>query len=233
MVAAVITTPKSDASCSRRAAICTVLPIASYCSDTSVEQRSNDDLAGVDANANGRRVFDLSDVLDHGKRRATCPDRVILLRDRRAEQRHDAVALQLVHRSFKPGDGFAHRRRDDPEPMVGFLRVEMIDEGGRSGDIGNKHRQALSLSLAGRARAIEFRWPGSRRWSPRCPSAGVDPQASQILVFGELRCPHSAHSCTSMEPQFAQNFASSSLWCWQVSQRIAAEYATRSFITTD
>src|SRR6266852_5319653 len=51
----------------------------------------------------------------------------------------------------------------------------------------------------------------------------TEPQPTQIFDFGELRHVQLAHIWTSMEPQFAQNFASSSFWRWHVSQSIAVQ----------
>ena len=94
------------------------------------QQCPDDDLSGVDADANRRRVLDFPNVLDHGQRRTAGPDRMILLRNRRTEQRHDAVALQLVDRPFKAGHRFAHRRCYDAELTIGLFRIEIVDEGG-------------------------------------------------------------------------------------------------------
>ena len=72
---------KSCASCSRRAAIWTVLPIASYCSDTSVESaRTTTSPVLMPIRIGG--ASSIFRIFDHGEGRATRPDSVILLRDR-------------------------------------------------------------------------------------------------------------------------------------------------------
>jgi hypothetical protein len=55
----------------------------------------------------------------------------------------------------------------------------------------------------------------------------IDPQRMQIVAFGELRQAHSAHICTSTDPQFAQKFASESFLYWHVTQSMQADLSSQ------
>jgi hypothetical protein len=55
----------------------------------------------------------------------------------------------------------------------------------------------------------------------------LDPQLMQVAAFGELRHAHPAQICTSIEPQFAQKFASGSLLHWHVSHSMQADLSSQ------
>ena len=116
---------------------------------------------GVEADAHGRTrrprvrrsssAYAASACLDgqgcgHGARR------VVLVRDGRAEQRHDAVAGELVHRAFVA----VHRLHQVAEAAVHdgvqVFRVETRRQRGEARDVGEEHGHLLALALEGAAR---------------------------------------------------------------------------------
>ena len=54
-------------------------------------------------------------------------NRIVLVRKRRAEQGHDAVALHPVDRTLVAMDGIDHRIQRRAQPQVGVFRVEILD----------------------------------------------------------------------------------------------------------
>ncbi len=59
----------------------------------------NQCLASIDADAHLQVVALLRDAIADGKRRAHCSFWVVLVRDGRAEERHDSVADELLYRA--------------------------------------------------------------------------------------------------------------------------------------
>src|SRR5262245_13090514 len=57
----------------------------------------------------------------HPKRRVACSKRVILVRNRCAEQRHDPVAHHPVHGALVPVDGLHHVLDDGVEELARLL----------------------------------------------------------------------------------------------------------------
>ncbi len=58
--------------------------------------------------------------------------RVVLVGDRRAEQRHDAIAGELVHRAFPVVDGVQHELEGAVHQLMELLRVEGAGQLGRA-----------------------------------------------------------------------------------------------------
>src|SRR5262249_2387714 len=93
------------------------------------------------------RVAVEAQLLAQVERRPAGALRVILVRDRRAEERHDAVAGELVHRPLEA----VHARSedgeetiDDPVPLLG---IELLGQLHRALHVGEKHRDLLALAL--------------------------------------------------------------------------------------
>ena len=59
----------------------------------------------------------------HGERSVTRPHGMICVRDRRPEERHDAVAHDLVDRAFVAVDGGHHAFQDGIEELPGLLGI--------------------------------------------------------------------------------------------------------------
>ena len=91
---------------------------------------------------------------------------MVLVRDRRAEQRHDAVAQDPVDRAFVP----MHRVHHDAERRIqnapGVFRIGVLDQRERTLDVGEQHRHLLALALEGGARAQDALGQMSGRAGP-------------------------------------------------------------------
>ncbi len=77
---------------------------------------------------------------------------MILVRDRRTEQRHDAVTGVLIHRAFVTVYGTAQDGEEAIEDAVPGLGAGFLRKLGRAFDIGKQNGDALALALHGRAR---------------------------------------------------------------------------------
>ena len=85
---------------------------------------------------------------------------VILVRDRRAEQRHDAVAGVLVDGALEAVHALGEDREEAIHDLVPLLRVELLGELHRALHVGEEHGHLLAL-------AFRRRWP-ARIFSARC-----------------------------------------------------------------
>ena len=126
-----------------------------------VADRAHQDLARMQADPDAdldavgaalRRGLGLHGALDR-ERRVAGAHGMVLVRDRRAEQRHDAVAQDPVDRAFVAMHGVHHdaERRIQDAPRV--LRIDVLDQRERAFDVGEQHRDLLALAFQGRARA--------------------------------------------------------------------------------
>ena len=89
---------------------------------------ANEHLAGVQANPDGDvGVACRANILLHVQRRVGGAHRIVLVRKRRTEQGHDAVALHPVDGTLVAMDGIDHRIERRTQPQLGFFRVEILD----------------------------------------------------------------------------------------------------------
>jgi hypothetical protein len=77
---------------------------------------------------------------------------VVLVRERRAEQRHDPVAHDLVHRPLVPVDRLHHPFEHRVEKLTGFLGIPVGEQLHRPLHVGEEHRDLLALALQGALR---------------------------------------------------------------------------------
>jgi hypothetical protein len=70
----------------------------------------------------------LHDCLLHSQRRITRAHRMILMRDRRPEQRHDAVAHDLVDGPLVAMDRFHHVLKHGVENLARFFRITIGEQ---------------------------------------------------------------------------------------------------------
>ena len=75
--------------------------------------------------------------------------RMVLVGDRRAEERHDAVAEELVHRAFVPVHLGQHELERARHQRVHVLGVEPRRERGEAGDVHEEDGDLLALALEG------------------------------------------------------------------------------------
>jgi len=72
---------------------------------------------------------------------------VVLLRQRRSEQGHDAIAHHLVDRAVVVMDRLHHALQDRVEKLAGLLRVAIRQQLHRALEIGEQHRDLLAFAL--------------------------------------------------------------------------------------
>ena len=137
---------------------------------------AHDHLAGVEPDADldryAVRAEDslrvLRDRLLHPQRRVARPHRVILVRERRAEERHDPVAHHLVDGAFVAVHGLHHPFENGVEDLARFLRITVGEQLHRPLEVGEQHRDLLALAFEGGLRVED----ASRRGASACSSRG-------------------------------------------------------------
>jgi hypothetical protein len=125
-----------------------------------VADLADDDLARVDPHA--RREADAvlalhlgrvaRDLVSQAERRVACPLRMVLVRDGRPEQRHDAVARVLVDGALEAVHAVGQDREEAIEDPVPLLRVELAGQLHRPLHVGKQHRDLLALAFERRLR---------------------------------------------------------------------------------
>ena len=117
--------------------------------------RPHDHFTGVQADPNVDR-----DTLDpahavavaphrflHPQRGVTGTNGVIFVRQRRTEQRHDAVTHHLVHRALVAMDSFHHQLEDGIEEPARLLGIPVGEQLHGPLEVGEKDRHLLALTL--------------------------------------------------------------------------------------
>src|SRR5215467_451969 len=122
----------------------------------------------------------------HAERGVTGAHGVILVGHRRAEEGHDAVAHDLVHRALVAMNGLHHAFEDGIEDLAGLLRITVGEELHRSLHVGEEHGDELPLALERALRgedlvgevlgcvglrvgeAVAWTGPGARHRRPAC-----------------------------------------------------------------
>ena len=92
------------------------------------------------------------DRLLHPQRRVAGAHRMVLVGEWRPEQRHDAVAHDLVHRPFVAVHRLHHVLQDGVQELAGFLRVAVGEQLHRALEVGEEYCHLLALVLQGRLR---------------------------------------------------------------------------------
>ncbi len=88
-------------------------------------------------------------ALLHAEGSVTGADGVIFLRDRRAEQRHDAVAHHLVDGPLVAVDGLHHAFQDGVEKLASLLGIAVGEQLHRALEVGEEDRDLLTLAFQG------------------------------------------------------------------------------------
>ena len=91
----------------------------------------------------------LRDRLLHPQRRVARPHRVVLVGERRAEERHDAVAHDLVDRALVAVDGLHHPLEHRVEELPRLLGVAVGEQLHRALEVGEEDRDLLALAFEG------------------------------------------------------------------------------------
>jgi hypothetical protein len=122
--------------------------------------RADDDLTGVQAHADqdwhAGNATNLLRVLFHGllesQRRVARADRMILMGERRAEKRHDAVAHHLIHRALVAVNRFHHPFENRIQEPARLVRVALGEQLHRAFHVGEEDGHLLALAFDRRAR---------------------------------------------------------------------------------
>ena len=94
----------------------------------------------------------LRDRLLHAQRRIARPYRVVLVSKRGAEQRHDAIAHDLVHGSIVAVDCLHHAFEHGVEELARILGIAVGEQLHRPLQVGEQNRHLLALAFKGRLR---------------------------------------------------------------------------------
>ncbi len=121
---------------------------------------ADDNLTGVQPDASrevqpatqAQLVGIAAQPVDKMQRRVAGAAGVILVRDRRAEQRHDPVAGELVDEALKALDPLRKNLEKAVHDLRPFFRVELLRQLHRSFHIGEQHRDLLALAFEHGAR---------------------------------------------------------------------------------
>ena len=85
----------------------------------------------------------------HPERRVARPHGVILVGERRAEERHDAVAHHLVHGALVAVDRLHHVLEHGVEELARLLGVAIGEQLHRALEVGEEDRDLLALAFEG------------------------------------------------------------------------------------
>jgi hypothetical protein len=129
-----------------------------------IADRAHHDLAGVepDPDLHGHAVHTprlLGVPLDrflHPERGIAGADGVVFVRERRAEQRHDAVAHHLVHRALVAVHSVHHVREDRVEDLTRVLGIAAGEQLHRALQVRKEHCDQLALAFQGTACGEDF-----------------------------------------------------------------------------
>ena len=150
---------------------------------------------------------------------------VILVGERRAEQRHEAVAEELVHRAFVAMHLRERRLEEAAQERVHAVGADPLGEGGGADEVAEEHGDGLALALHGGARGEDLlgEMPGRvglRRGARGRRGGRLDPGAAagQKRAPSGSAAPHAAQCAPSRVPHATQNRALAGLSCWQRGQ---------------
>ena len=153
----------------------------------AVFDRLHDDLTGMDADADLQaRVRKPRDRVLHRQGREAAADGMVLMRPRRAEQRHHAIALDLVDDTVVAMDGVLHEIEHGLEkahPQFGIAQA--IDQTGRIADVGEKDGEAFAFPAFAAQRAqdaLRCRILVCRGRRQRCTALAAEPAGCPVDV---------------------------------------------------
>jgi hypothetical protein len=98
---------------------------------------------------------------------------MVLVSQRRAEQRHDPVTHHLVHRTLVAVNSLHHQFEHGVQDLAGFLGIPVSEKFHRALEVSEQHRDLLALAFKGALRGEDFlyevlRRVQLRRREPRC-----------------------------------------------------------------
>jgi hypothetical protein len=95
------------------------------------------------------RVGEASKLVAQVQSRVAGPLCMVFVRDRRAEERHDAVAEVLVHRALEAVHALGQDREEAVEDLVPDLGVHLLGQLHRALHVGEEHGHLLALAFEG------------------------------------------------------------------------------------
>ena len=98
----------------------------------------------------------LLDRVLHPERRVAGAHGVVLVGERRAEERHDPVAHDLVDGALVAVDGLHHPLEDRVEELARLLGVTVGEQLHRALEVGEEDRDLLALALQGGLRGEDL-----------------------------------------------------------------------------
>jgi hypothetical protein len=124
-----------------------------------IADRPHHDCAGVETDAHlhgdamgaARFVGIGPDRGLHGEGRIAGPEGMVLMRNRGAEQRHNAIPHDLVDRPLVAVHGRHHAFQDGIEELPGLLRITVSQEFHRALEVRKQHRDLLAFPFHGTA----------------------------------------------------------------------------------
>src|SRR4030095_14745097 len=157
-----------------------------------VADGAHHDLAGVEAHAHreaqpafdAQRVAVAAQLLAQVERRVAGALGGILERERRAEQRNDAVAVVLVHRTLEAVHAVGEHGEEAVHQAVPLFRIELLGELHRALYVGEQHSHLFALADQCMARAEDLLGDVARGIRQRCAAAPVSRCAGQRATAG-------------------------------------------------
>ena len=159
----------------------------------------------------------------HPQRGVARPHRVILVGERRAEERHDAVAHYLVDSALVAMDRLHHPLEHGVEELARLLGIAVGEQLHRALEVGEEHRHLLALAFEGGLRGEDLLGEmlggvGLRGVELRCRGgAAVAPAGAhtrdRTSPWATADRPHPVHARASGAAHSSQNFAPASFSC--------------------
>ena len=115
-------------------------------------------------------------AVEHVQRGVERPLRIVLVGDRRAEDRQDGIAHELLHEAVVARDRLGERLEQRILERAHLLGIEPLGQRGEAGDVGEEdgHLPAVHLRVAGIRPSPR---PGRRR-TPRRTAPGTEREIS-------------------------------------------------------
>ena len=129
------------------------------------------------------------------------PGGVVLVRDRRPEQRHDPVAGELVDGALEPPDALGEQREEALHDLTPLLGIGLLGHVHRAHDVGEQDGHLLALAVE-RRRFVFGRLPGA----PAPPRVAARRELQKRWPAG-LSPPQLGHCCrrSRLAPHDPQN----------------------------
>jgi hypothetical protein len=145
------------------------VPLGRVVHSEVVTDRADHDFTGVQADADGeveallesQRIRIAAKLFLEVERRIARPPRMVLVCDRRAEERHDAVTGELGDGPLEAMDPFGKQRGEPLHDAVEHLRVELLGEFHRPLHVGEEHGDLLAFALESGRRLEDLVGPGA------------------------------------------------------------------------